>query len=67
MTSAGMPPLLVVVLAERWRDLAFVTSSDDEAEDDSEGHRYGEPRDDQPENPVHIPNNDPGRLFVTDE
>ncbi len=66
MTSAGVPPPFVVVLVERWRELAFFAGTDDAAEDDCGSHRYGEPRDDQPEDPVHIPNNDPSRLFVTD-
>lgn len=67
MTSAGVPPPLVLVLIEGWRDLAFVAGADDEAEDDGDSHRYGEPRDNQPENPVHIPNNDLSLLLVTDE
>ncbi|UPK66397.1 hypothetical protein MYP14_04745 [Rhodococcus pyridinivorans] len=66
MTSSGVSPPLVVLM-DRWRDLAFVAGLDDAAEEDSDGHRYGKPRDDQPENPVHIPNNGLGRSFVTDE
>lgn len=52
---------------KRWRHLALVAGADDTAEDDGDGHRYGEPRDDQPENPVHMADNDPKGSFVTDE
>jgi len=52
---------------KRWQHLAFVADADNTTEDDGDGHRYGEPRDDQPENPVHMAINDSKGPLVTDE